>query len=62
MIYLLGDVHQRFNHILPALLPRQKTDGEQAIIFLGDIECKIPFEEQISPLLKAGIECWFIHG
>jgi len=62
MIYLLGDVHQRFNHILPALLPRQEADGEQAVIFLGDIECKIPFEEHISPLLKAGIECWFIHG
>ena len=62
MIYLLGDVHERFNHILPALLPRQKADGEQAVIFLGDMECKAPFEELIAPLLEAGIECWFIHG
>ena len=53
MIYLLGDVHQRFNHILSALLPRRVADGQQAVIFLGDIECKIPFEEHISPLLKA---------
>ena len=62
MIYFLGDVHERFEHILPALLPRQKSDGEQAVIFLGDIECKAPFEELIAPLTDAGIECWFIHG
>lgn len=62
MIYLLGDVHQRFDHILPALLPRQEMDGEQAVIFLGDMECNAPFEELIKPLLNAGIECWFIHG
>jgi len=43
MIYLLGDVHQRFNHILPALLPRRVADGEQAVIFLRRYRMQNPF-------------------
>lgn len=62
MIYFLGDVHGRFDHILPALQPRAAADGEQAVVFLGDIESPLPFEKAIAPLVGAGIECWFIHG
>lgn len=62
MIYFLGDVHGQFRHILPAI---QKSDPEgkmeKSVIFLGDIEPQRPFEDEIRPLLNAGIAVWFIH-
>lgn len=60
MIYLLGDVHGRMGHVLPAI----EREGASAahVIFLGDIDAQRPFEEEIRPLLDAGIEVWFIHG
>lgn len=60
MIFLLGDVHGGLDHILPAI----RTAGEESnsVVFLGDIEPRRPFEEEIRPLLDAGIEVWFIHG
>lgn len=63
MIYFLGDVHGQFDHILPALARDRLPAGEpRAVIFLGDIEAQRPFEEEITPLLDADIEVWFIHG
>lgn len=62
MIYLLGDVHGQFDHILPALLKTREQDGVQTVIFLGDIEASKPFEEEIAPLLDAGVDVWFIPG
>lgn len=62
MIYLLGDVHGQFDHILPALKKTQARDGVQTVIFLGDIEAQKPFEEEIAPLLDAGVDVWFIPG
>ena len=60
---MIGDVHGKFGHILPAI---QKSDpggkSRKAVIFLGDIESQRPFEEEIRPLISAGIEVWFIHG
>ena len=63
MIYLLGDVHGRFDHILPALAGDElPADEPQAAIFLGDIEPQQDFEVAIRPLLEAGIEVWWIPG
>jgi predicted phosphodiesterase len=60
MIYFLGDIHSGFDHILPAI-KKDKSD-HVSVIFLGDIESKRPFEEDIEPLLKADIDVWLIHG
>lgn len=63
MIYLLGDVHGCFDHILPALRADEPGDGKpKTAIFLGDIEAQRPFEEEIRPLLDAGVGVWFIPG
>lgn len=63
MIYLLGDVHGCFDHILPALRADEPRDGKpKTAIFLGDIEAQKPFEDEISPLVAAGIDVWFIPG
>lgn len=63
MIYFLGDVHGQFDHILPALERDRLPAAEpRAVIFLGDIEAQRTFEDEITPLLGAGIEVWFIHG
>ncbi len=63
MIYFLGDVHGNFDHILPVLQADDPKDGHpKTVIFLGDIEAQRPFEDEIVPLLAAGIEVWFIHG
>jgi predicted phosphodiesterase len=63
MIYFLGDVHGNFDHILPALLADQTGDGQpKTAIFLGDLQAQRPFEEEIKPLIDAGIAVWFIHG
>lgn len=63
MIYFLGDVHGNFDHILPALQNDPAADGKpKTVVFLGDIEAQKTFEEEIAPLLNAGIDVWFIHG
>ena len=63
MIYFLGDVHGQFRHILPAIQKSDPKDNfEKSVIFLGDIEPRRPFEDEIRPLLDAGIAVWFIHG
>lgn len=60
MIYFLGDVHGRIGHVLPAI----RRDGARSahVIFLGDIDAPRPFEEEIRPLLDAGVGVWFIQG
>jgi predicted phosphodiesterase len=60
MIYFLGDVHGQIDHVLPALRARQDTAAH--VIFLGDIDAKRPFEDEIRPLTDAGINVWLIHG
>ena len=61
-MFFLGDVHNRFDHILPSVLPHLEAGRENHVIFLGDIQCERPFEERIEPLLAAGLGVWFIHG
>lgn len=58
MIYFCGDVHGNFDHAIEVAL----RDRPTAIIFLGDLEARKPFEEIVRPLDEAGIEVWFIHG
>lgn len=63
MIYFLGDVHGNFDHILPVLLADDPKDAHpKTVIFLGDIEAQRPFEDEIRPLVEAGVAVWFIHG
>lgn len=59
MIYFLGDVHSHFGHLQKSVLAGRRP---AAVIFLGDIEAKRPFLEEVAPLLDAGIEVRFIHG
>lgn len=60
MIYFLGDVHGCIDHVLPAI--RQRGDATASVVFLGDIESKQSFEDEIRLLIDAGIGVWFIHG
>ena len=58
MIYFLGDIHGDFEHVLRFAL----ADRPTAVVFLGDIEAKRPFEQQVAPLLDAGIDVRWIRG
>ena len=60
MIWLLGDVHSHFDHIEKAL--DAAKDKPAAVIFLGDIEAPIPFEDCIEGILKRGAEVYWIRG
>lgn len=63
MIYFLGDVHGHYDHILPALAADTSGDGlPKTAIFLGDLQAQRPFEDEIRPLIDAGIAVWFIPG
>lgn len=60
MIWFLGDVHGEFSHILSAL--QRAEEKPAAVVFLGDIQPSLPFEQILSPIEAFGVECWFIHG
>lgn len=62
MIYFLGDVHGNYDHILPALESDPGDGNGKTAIFLGDLQAQRPFEDEIRPLIDAGIAVWFIHG
>lgn len=63
MIYFLGDVHGRFDHVQNFIQERRvHQDAPCSLIFLGDIEAPRPFEDMIRPLLDEGAAVWFIHG
>lgn len=57
MIYLFGDVHGHFAHVID-IVRRERPD---AIIFLGDLECQRPLHELVAPIRDL-TEIWFIHG
>lgn len=60
MIWFLGDVHSHFDHIEQALDAAKVKPA--AVIFLGDIEAPIPFEDCIKDILKRGVEVYWIRG
>lgn len=57
MIYLLGDVHGHFDHVIEAV----RRDRPAAVIFLGDLDCARPLHELIGPVSDL-TDIWFIHG
>jgi predicted phosphodiesterase len=59
-LWLLGDVHSHFDHIEQVL--DAATVKPAAVIFLGDIEAPIPFEDFIEGILKLGAEVYWIRG
>jgi hypothetical protein len=57
MIWFAGDPHGRFEHIIRAV----KADPPAAVVLLGDMECSLPLERILSPILDL-TEVWFIPG
>lgn len=57
MIWFLGDVHGRFNHVIRQV----KLHRPEAVVFLGDLECSLPLDMILRPILEQ-TEIWFIHG
>ncbi len=60
MIWLLGDVHSHFDHIAQALDAAKVKPA--AVIFLGDIEAPIPFEDCIEGILRRDVQVFWIRG
>ena len=60
MIWILGDNHGHFDHVLEAV----KATGERpsAVIFLGDLDCPKPFSQCVADIEAVGIQCWAIPG
>ena len=59
-LWLLGDVHSHFDHIEQAI--DKASARPAAVLFLGDIEAPIPFEDCIEGILKRGVEVYWIRG
>ncbi|EKT4482670.1 metallophosphoesterase family protein [Pseudomonas rhodesiae] len=57
MIWFLGDVHGRFDHVIRLV----KLHRPEAVVFLGDLECSLPLDMILRPILEQ-TEIWFIHG
>lgn len=57
MIWFLGDVHGRFDHVIRLV----KIHRPKAVIFLGDLECSLPLDVILRPIVGL-TEIWFIHG
>lgn len=57
---MLGDVHGSFSHVLESVT----ASGEKplAVVFLGDLECPMPFSDCVAEIEGAGIQCWAIPG
>ncbi len=60
MIWLLGDVHSHFDHIEQALDAAPAMPA--AVIFLGDIEAPIPFEDCIAGIFRRDVQVYWIRG
>lgn len=56
-VYLFGDVHGHFGHVTRVV----RRDRPDAVIFLGDLECARPLEDELQPILDL-TDIWFIHG
>ena len=62
-ILFLGDNHGNFDHIAPAIVSENDAGRPvDAVIFLGDIEAKRSFENEIAPILALGVEVYWIQG
>ena len=56
-IFFCGDPHGEFSHIIEAATSRRPD----AVILLGDMECKVPLHIELEEILKL-TDIWFIHG
>jgi predicted phosphodiesterase len=59
-LWFLGDCHGRLEHIVRALKIAPKRP--QAVIFLGDMGVRQPFDQAVAPIETLGVAVWFIHG
>lgn len=57
MLWFAGDPHGQFGHIIRAV----KANPPAALILLGDLECSLPLDRILSPILDL-TEVWFIPG
>ena len=57
MIYLLGDVHSNFRHVIEIV----RKDRPKAVIFLGDLECSRPLHEEVASIRDL-TDVWWIPG
>jgi len=57
VIWFLGDVHGRFDHVIRLV----KLHRPEAVVFLGDLECGLPLDTILRPILGL-TEIWYIHG
>ena len=57
MIYILGDNHGNFDHIIEIV----RKDRPDAIIFLGDLECSRPLHEEVAAIRNL-TEIYWIPG
>lgn len=57
MIYLFGDIHGDFRHVLRVVA----EDRPAAIILLGDMEAQKPLDQELAPILDM-TEVWWIPG
>jgi len=57
MIWFAGDPHGRFEHIINAV----RSQEPEAVILLGDMECSLPLDMILRPILDL-TQVWFIPG
>ncbi len=60
-IWLCGDVHGRFEHLIDAVLQPPPGQRPAAIVLLGDVQASRPLEVELGAILLH-TEVWFIHG
>ncbi|NYG35483.1 metallophosphoesterase family protein [Sphaerotilus montanus] len=60
-IWLCGDVHGRFEHLIGAVLQPPQGQRPAAIVLLGDVQAARPLELELAAILPH-TEVWFIHG
>jgi hypothetical protein len=57
-IILIGDPHGEYAEIIEQVL---RLPGGSTVIFMGDLELRMPFREQLRPLFDAGFNLrWFL--
>ncbi|MFK4132013.1 metallophosphoesterase [Pseudomonas luteola] len=57
MIWFCGDPHGQFEHIIRMV----KANRPDAVVLLGDMECSLPLERLLGPIIDM-TEIWFIPG
>lgn len=61
-IWLCGDPHGQYDHVLKAIDSTPESGRPAAVIFLGDLDPEESLSRIFKPFIDAGIEPWFIHG